>query len=125
MAKEEFRVTFKLDWKGKDVSDKTWAAVQYAMNDTTAAAAIFAKQNHPGWQNRTGTAEGSIRGDPARREGDRMIALFGSFDVNYFIWLEIGTRFREGDHTLVRAADAEFPKLPERIRKYLQSELDR
>lgn len=117
--------TMKLDWKGEEVEQKVMGvAVPNAMNDTTAAAAIFAKGNHPGWRNRTGTAEGSIRGDPARRDGDRWVALFGSFDVNYFIWLEIGTRFFEGDNTLRRAADVEFPRLAERIRKYLEGELD-
>jgi hypothetical protein len=125
MAEEAVKFTFKLDWHGEDVSERTGEAVQAAMNDTTAAAAIFSKGNHPGWNNVTGTAEGSIRGDPARKDGDVWRALFGSFDVNYFIWLEIGTRFHEGDNTIRRGADAEFPKLAERIAKYLQSELDR
>jgi hypothetical protein len=95
------------------------SAILAAMDDTTAAAAISAKQNHPGWRNRTGTAEGSLRMEPARRHGRIFRGLFGSFDVAYFIWLEIGARGRPGDHTLRRAADAEFPKLGARLRARL------
>lgn len=95
-------------------------ALLASIDDTTAAAAIFAKQNHPGWENRTGTAEGSIRPEPARKVGPgRYRGRFGSFDVAYFIWLEIGTRFRSGDHTIQRAADAEFPKVGARIKARL------
>ncbi len=117
MAKNS-AVSFRLDWKGPAI-DRAIAdrAIPNAMNDTTATAAIAAKSSHPGWRNRTGIAEGSIRGDPAKKVGaGTWLALFGSFDVNYFIWLEIGARGRSGDHTIRRAADKEFPKLADRIR---------
>lgn len=112
------------------------AAIPAAIDDTTAAAAIEAKRNH-GWQNRTGTAEGSIRFDPATKVGPgRWRGVFGSFDVMYFIFLELGhfvasargfqyrgghperafARFIKGDHTLRRAADVEFPKIGARLR---------
>lgn len=92
------------------------AQILRAIDDTTAAAAISAKSNH-GWRNRTGTAEGSIRMEPARQIGPAHYrGLFGSFDVNYFIFLELGTRFIGADHTLRRAADAEFPKIGARLR---------
>jgi len=93
-----------------------------ALNDTTAAAAIYAKQHHEGWKNRTGTAEGSIRFDPAKKVGPtRYRGLFGSFDVRYFIFLELGHHTRsgswwQGDHTLRRAADATFPSLGARLK---------
>lgn len=97
------------------------AAIPQAIDDTTAAAAIYAKQNHPGWRNRTGTAEGSIRFDPAQRVApNRWRGLFGSFGVIYFIWLEIGARGRTGDRTLQRAADVEFPSFPRRLREALR-----
>lgn len=107
-----------------------------AIDDTTAAAAIYAKQNH-GWKNITGTAEGSIRMERAKKiSPERFRGLFGSFDVNYFIFLELGhfaasergfqftggrpesafARMVHGDHTLRRAADAEFPKIGRRLR---------
>lgn len=107
-----------------------------AINDTTAAAAIYAKQNHPSWKNVTGAAEGSIAMRPAEKVGPtRYRGLFGSFDIAYFIWLEIGHhvlstrgfertghpetsfgKFVHGDHTLRRAADAEFSKLGARVK---------
>jgi hypothetical protein len=106
---------FRLTWKGPNVQRDLDRAIEGAMNDTTAAAAIQAKRNHSGWRNVTGTAEGSIRGQPARKSGRGWSALFGSFDVDYFIWLEIGARGRAGDRTLRRAADVEFPKLAGRV----------
>jgi hypothetical protein len=106
----------RLTWFGRDIESQLLGVVPKAMDDTTAAAAIRAKQSHPGWKNVTGTAEGSIRGDPAKRFSSGWRALFGSFDVAYFIWLEIGARGRAGDHTIRRAADIEFPSLGRRIR---------
>lgn len=90
-------------------------AARQAVDDVTAAAAIYAKQNHPGWNNVTGLAEGSIRMEPAVDEGERVVGYFGSYDVNYFIWLEIGANGHPGDYTLRRAADAEFPSLGRRL----------
>lgn len=113
----------KLRWNGDAIS-RAFAeiAVPRAMDDTTAAAAIASKSSHPGWKNRTGVAEGSIRGDPARKvSSGRWLARFGSFDVAYFIWLEIGARGRAGDHTIRRGADKEFPKLAERIHAHART----
>lgn len=109
-------VTVKLDWKGKAITTLIHDVVIRAANDTTAAAAIQAKGDHPGWHNQTGIAEGSLRGDPARRQGSRVTALFGSFGVAYFLWLEIGARGRAGDATVRRAADRIFPSFAGRIR---------
>lgn len=111
-------------------------ACRKAVDDVTAAAAIYAKQNHPGWKNVTTHAEGSIRMEPAVVHGDIITGYFGSYNVDYFIWLEIGHhvlsmrgfdkhgrgspeaafgRFIPGDYTLRRAADAEFPSLGRRL----------
>lgn len=104
----------KFDKLGLTTAQLDRAALQ-AVDDTTAAAAIYAKQNHPGWKNVTGLAEGSIRMEPATIQGDHVVGYFGSFDVNYFIWLEIGANGHAGDFTLRRAADAEFPSLGRRL----------
>jgi len=101
----------RLEWKGDKLPPLMREAAKRGIDDTTAKAAITAKQSHPTWRNVTGTAEGSIRGDPAKILGDRVAGLFGSFDVNYFIWLEIGARGRAGDYTIRRAADKDFPHL--------------
>lgn len=106
----------RLEWKGDKLPPLLREAARLGIDDTTAAAAIAAKESHPTWHNVTGTAEGSIRGDPARILGTSVSGLFGSFDVNYFVWLEIGARGRAGDYTIRRAADKEFPRLPGHIR---------
>lgn len=109
----------RLSWNGDNLERRLRKAALAAIDDTTAAAALYARQNHPGWHNRTGTAEGSIRMEPARDVGGRQYrGLFGSFDVDYFIWLEIGARGRPGDYTLRRAADAEFPHVLRRFRAH-------
>jgi hypothetical protein len=102
-------------WRDREVRALLEECARRGIDDTTAAAAIFSKGHHPNWQNRTGTAEGSIRGQPARRERGGIVGRFGSFDVDYFIWLEIGANGHPGDNTLRRGADAEFPKAPQRI----------
>lgn len=65
---------------------------------------------------RTSTALGSIMFEPARVLGERVVGRRGSFDVAYFIFLEIGARGRPGNFMLRRAADQEYPKLAERIK---------
>lgn len=106
-------------WKRTDRIDVSRLAapkILAAIDDTTAAAAIQAKSSHPNWQNRTGAAEGSIRMEPAVQVSPtRYRGRFGSFDVDYFIWLEIGANGHPGDFTLRRAADAIFPTLGARL----------
>lgn len=110
----------RMDPLSEPLRRRVEAAVPEAIDDVTSAAAIFAKGHHPGWNNRTGTAEGSIRMEPATRAGSgRWRGAFGSFDVDYFLWLEIGARGRPGDHTLQRAADVEFRHLGARLRERL------
>lgn len=109
----------KIDPIGRAFERKVQAAMLRAVNDTTTAAAISAKQNH-GWSNRTGTLEGSYRFEPAEVVStDHVRGRFGSFDVKYAIFLELGTRYIRADYTLRRAADAEFPKVGERLRRQL------
>ncbi len=101
-----------VQWFGDKVKRRVMNASLVGVDDTTAAAAIQAKGNHPGWRNRTGTAEGSIRNEPARREGERIRGRFGSWGVAYFIWLEL-----KYGSTLRHAADLEFPRLARRIQE--------
>lgn len=104
-----------VEWHPERVVQFYEDQARMTMDDVMASAAIEAKRNHPGWRNRTGTAEGSIRADPAKVEGRSIFGRFGSFAVRYFIWLEIGARGRVGDFTLRRAAGKEFPRYPERL----------
>jgi hypothetical protein len=94
------------------------AQILRAIDDTTAAAAIEAKSNHPTWSNVTGTLEGSIRMEPARQVAPTLYrGMFGSFDVNYAIYQELGTRYIAAGHFLRNAADRVFPTLGARLRR--------
>ena len=105
---------FRLDWKGDQIKDRLLNAARQGIDETMAAGVNTAKPLTP-WV--TGTLRRSIKIRPARIEGDRAIGLWGSFDVNYAIYVETGTRGRPGVNMLRRAADQEYPKLPDRIRK--------
>ena len=105
-------------WNAPKILNRIEQAAANGINDTMADCVVDAKSNH-GWQNRTGTAEASIRAEPAGKQGNRIVGLWGSFDVEYFIYLELGTAFMTGDHTLENAADLNYPSLADYIRGHL------
>ena len=96
------------DWQGDEVLDTVTRATLLAIDQTTAAAVIHAKSNHP-WINRTGTLEGSYQMREAVLEGATAIGEWGSFDVNYAAPVEVKMP------ALRPAADVEYPKLAGRI----------
>ena len=104
-----------LKWEGDRLIRKVRSASLKAVNEVMSKAVIQAKRNHPGWRNRTGKAEGSIRivsfAQPSR---GGVAGLWGSVDTNYMIWLEI----KHGS-ALRNAADRTYPMLAETVRKYL------
>lgn len=111
----------RMDPVARPVLDRLERAVRMGIDETTAAAAIYAKQNHPTWQNRTGTLEGSIRMDPAQKVGPHTWrGRFGSFDVMYAKFLELGTRFIAAGYFLRNAADVTFPTVGQRIARYMR-----
>ena len=111
----EFRIT---KWNADQIRAQWRNAAIAGVNDTLAAAVVEAKQNH-GWKNRTGTAERSIRAQPATARGSVVTGRWGSFDVNYFLFLELGTSRMAADYTLHRAADAHYPELLTHIARAL------
>ena len=107
---------WRLDWKGRHIKRQVRTAAMAGIDETTSAAVNAAKQDH-GWANRTGTAEGSIQMRPADLVGRKIVGRWGSFDVHYFLYLELGSGVYDGDRTLQRAADREYPELARRIRE--------
>ena len=98
------------------------------INRTMSAAAVHAKRNHSAgahaqgrFVTRTGTLEGSIRPVvAAHKRGDEFVGVWGSVDVEYALVLELGSFGRVGipPYPYLRpAAAAEYPNLPERIRR--------
>lgn len=130
-----------LKWFGAKVSKAVKAAQIEGVNATMAAASARAKRNHS-WNNRTAVLEGSIGiAEPAAKTGDQVRGTWGSKDVRYALIHELGgiikpvrakaLMFRADDGTFVvarqvkmparpylrPAADAEYPKLADRIRR--------
>lgn len=130
-----------LKWYGKAVTEKMRKAQMTGVNQTMAACVVEAKNNHE-WNNRTGVLEGAIDiAEYAAPEGDGVKGTWGARDVVYARIHELGGTIRpktakalavplpEGGIALVQsvtiparpylrpAADKEYPKLPDRIRK--------
>ena len=93
----------------------------------------------------TGALSRSIRFDPAKEEGNTVVGVWGSFDINYALAVEMGnarlvgpeplggeddsrfgvggnfdTGFNHGKNNFLRgAADSKYPELPNNIRDRL------
>lgn len=101
-----------VNWRGKQVALALRMAAAHAVNETAAACVKHAKSNHQGWQNRSGTAEGSIRVIRTAQPGSsKPSALWGSMAVVYMRRLE----FEHGS-ALRNAAQIEYANLPQRMK---------
>lgn len=105
----------RLTWNGPRIVAAQIEKAKLAIDQTTAACVQHAKDHHP-WRNRTGTLEGSLQMRPAERRGMRIVGQWGSFQVRYAIFLELGTSRMPAYPYLRPAADAEYPRLKLRLR---------
>ena len=103
-----------LIWFGNRIKDKWLEAARQAIDETMADCVNTAKPLTPV---RTGTLQGSERFEPAEVKGDEVVGEWGSFDVNYAIYVETGSRGRFGRYMLRQAADQHYPELKENIRR--------
>lgn len=101
----------RLNWRGKEVVAKVKTAAARGIDQTTALCVNGAKSEHQ-WVNRTGTLEGSTQMRPAVIKGASVIGRWGSFSVNYAIFLETDPRFI----FLRPQADRHYPGLAALIR---------
>lgn len=108
-----------VDWKGDKVATKVARAAALAIDQTTAACVAYAKENHP-WTNRTATLEGSLRMKSATAQGARVVGEWGSWTVDYAIYLEIGTERMDAMPYLSPASAVEYPKLASRIAEVME-----
>lgn len=104
-----------LTWRGPAVEKKVEAAAIAGINETTGACVVMAMGLV---HRRSGTLRGSIRIEPARSSGGRVMGSWGSFDVNYALWQEVSMK-HGGKPYLRPSADAEYPKLGGRIRGHM------
>lgn len=107
---------YRMEWRGQLVAEKVKRAAALGINETIATAVVYVKLNHPGWSNRTGTAEGSIRITAfATVEGAHIVGRWGSTGVAYMRALEYlhGSALRNG-------ADQTYSGLAAAIRRRIQ-----
>ena len=67
----------------------------------------------------TGILQGSIKFEPAQKKGLKITGFWGSFDVNYALWVEIGSHGRAGVFMLTSTADDVYPELAGNIKRHL------
>ena len=104
-----------LKWFGPKVKLITLQAAVKGVNLTMAEAVIQAKNNHPGWNNITSKAEGSIQIlEGAKPVGGAVQGIWGSRGVNYMLWLELNH-----GGALRNAAAVTYPNLARNIRSFL------
>lgn len=95
------------------VRQRSRQAARKGINETMAIAVQIAAPLTPFlW----GFLRRSIRFEPARVVGDRIIGRWGSFDIVYALRMELHHRTKKG--FLKKAADKAYPTLTARIRRH-------
>ena len=105
-----------LKWNGELVKRNTIEAAKWGVDATMAACVREAKGRV---RVDTTTLQGSIEMRPAQQQGDDVVGLWGSFSVNYAIFVEMGTGRMSAQPYLWPSADHQYPKLPDRIKRKL------
>ena len=100
---------FDLEWNGDAIVNQYRQAQVDGVNEIAVQCAVNAAQNTPVV---TGLAQGSVKALPAQVRGTEVFTIWGSFDVNYYIILELR------GNMLRNAADENYPNLPKAIRKH-------
>ncbi len=109
---------FKLDWKGDDVLKQVVKATKDGIDEVMGECVVDAQANTPVL---TGNLRRSIKPqEPAHEEGDVVVGVWGSADVDYALPVEVGSRGRPGRNMLRNAADKNYPRLEETIAKRLR-----
>ena len=114
----------RLVWRGAQVSAHVRSASHGAISDTIRAASGDAAANT---RRRTGAAAEAVESHPRPvvDQGSRVVGTWGA-DPHHragwrYLFIEKGVRGRPGDHTLQRAADANYrPGLLNRLRGRLR-----
>jgi hypothetical protein len=101
----------KTNWLGEELRRRALYAQTWGIDKVMSDCVIYSKDNHPGWVNRTGTAEGSIRTVEEAHQDERgVVGIWGSPDVDYMIWLEL----KHGS-CLRNSADVNYRTLAARV----------
>jgi len=106
-----------LKWNGKPVIDKVMLASAKAIDSVMAKCIASAKIDVPVV---TATLQGSIRMEPAQMQGDNLVGKWGSYNVMYAVFVELGTIFMDAQPYLRPAADRLYPTLPGEIKRFMR-----
>jgi hypothetical protein len=108
----------KFTWRGADVEAEVNKATVLGINDTINACVDQAKLNAP-------VLTGALRDDiqvlqSATMRTKRITASWGNREVLYSFFQEFGTVNNPPRYYLQRAADQEYPRTNDRIRRHLR-----
>lgn len=104
---------WRIHWRGAAVRAAVEAAAIAAINETMGECVTMAKVLV---RKKTTNLQGSLRLEPASRRGTSIVGTWGSFDVNYALWQEIGTSRMSAQPYLRPSGDTHYPKLSGRIK---------
>lgn len=110
-----FRITH---WNGPAIARQMREAQRHGIDETLQTAVLQAADIAP---YDTGFMASTIEAQPAVEEGNRIVGRWGNWAALYTLWQEIGSRGRPGRYFLRRTADAEYPRLGNRIAAWFRS----
>ena len=113
----------RVEWRGAQVLDRVLRAAKDGIDETMAECVTKAKRTPSEGGTMpvdTSTLQGSIRLEPTRIQRNEAVGYWGSFDVDYAIYQEAGTRFIPAKNFLRGAAAEEYPRLAGRIQRRLR-----
>ena len=108
---------FEVNWNGDQVIDQYNSAIIKGMTKTMADCVVEAKRVVPV---DTGSPRNSIKivdFPPTDAQGT-VSGTWGSSDVNYALWVEIGTSRANAQPYLRPSADKHYPKLDDHIKAF-------
>jgi len=105
-----------LKWDSKPVIDKTLLATRQGMDSVMSKCVGMAKGTVPVV---TATLQGSIRMEPTKEQGGEMVGRWGSYNVLYAIFVELGTSKMSAQPYLRPSADRLYPTLPGEIKRFM------
>ena len=105
-----------LKWNDKPVIEKVLLATRKGMDSVMSKCVREAKATVPVV---TTTLQGSIRMEPAKQVENELVGVWGSYNVDYAIFVELGTSKMSAQSYLRPAADRFYPTLPGEIRRFM------
>lgn len=104
-----------LKWYGDKILTDINHAVKKAMASVMSSCIGTAKAQHPPGVITT-TFQGSIQQRPVIERDGKKVGFWGSFDVDYAIYLELGTVHIPEYAPLRNAADRHYPELQDKLK---------